>query len=478
MGFRSKLGLFSAISVLSVALGCARSPSAAVTPVALAPQPPGPIQHVIVVTVDGLKPESYLAPDAHRLRIPVLRRLVQAGASSDGARSVFPSVTYPAHTSIASGVVPGRHGVVANRAFDPLEKNQEGWRWYAEDVKVPRLWDLATSRGYSSAVINWPVTVGARVNYLVPEIWRAGTADDKKLVRALSTPGLLDAVAKAYPGFEQRWTEEGFNDEGKTDIATYLIEKASPNLLFLHLTQVDSAQHKRGLWSPEALTAIEDSDRQLGRLLEATGRAGKARSTALIVASDHGFADVNRLVRPGALLREAGLIQLDDKSKVSSWSVSLLPNGGSLYVYLKDPQDPKLRAAALKVFTDKAREPNGGIGRVLEHEEISALGGDPEAFLALDAAPNTTFAAGYAGDYDTPISVKAMHGYDPERPEMKASLLLFGPTIAKGKLSDARLVDIAPTAAAWLQLPLKGTDGKPLQAQAPGASAAPLAVSH
>ena len=483
MGSPSMLGLLSTIGVLSVALacplGCAPAPSAAVAPALPTPQPPGPIQHVIVVTVDGLKPDSYLAPDAHNLRIPVLRRLVLDGASSDGARSVFPSVTYPAHTSIASGVVPGRHGVVANRAFDPLEKNQEGWRWYAEDVKVPRLWDLASNAGYSSAVINWPVTVGARVNYLVPEIWRAGTPDDKKLVRALSTPGLLDAVGKAYPGFEQRWTEEGFSDEAKTDIATYLIEKASPNLLFLHLTQVDSAQHKRGLWSPEALTAIEDSDRQLGRLLEATQRSGNGASTALIVASDHGFAEVNRLVRPGALLRQAGLVQLDDKSKVSSWSVSLLPNGGSLYVYLKDPQDPTLQAAALKVFSDKAREPNSGIGRVLEHVEISALGGDPEAFLALDAAPNTTFAAGYGGDYDTPISVKAMHGYDPERPEMRASLLLFGPTVTKGKLTDARLVDIAPTAAAWLQLPLAGTDGKPLQGQppAPAASAAPLA-SH
>ena len=451
------------VSLALLLSGCAEAPGSAVVPAASAPQPPGPIRHVLVITIDGLKPESYTAPDAHGLRIPVLRRLVADGASSDGARSVFPSVTYPAHTSIASGVVPGRHGIVANRAFDPLEKNQEGWRWYAEDVKVPRLWDLATSAGYSSAVINWPVTVGARATYVVPEIWRAGTRDDQKLVRALSTPGLLDAVGKAYPGFDTHATEEGINDQGKTDIASYLIEKASPNVLFLHLTQVDSAQHKQGLWSAEALTAIENTDQQLGRLLEATERAGNSASTAFIVASDHGFADVNRLVRPGALLRQAGLIQLDDKGKVSAWSASVLPNGGSLYVYLKDPNDPKLQAATLKVFEDKARERDGGIGRVLQQRDISALGGDPDAFLALDAAPNTTFGAGYSGDFDAPITVKAMHGYDPERPEMKASLLLFGPNVAKGKLTDARLVDIAPTVAAWLHLPLSAVDGKVLQ---------------
>lgn len=466
--------------LLACLLGCARAPSRAVAPLSPTSTPPGPIQHVIVVTVDGLKPEVYLAPDAHGLRIPNLRHLVGDGASSEGARSVFPSVTYPAHTSIASGVVPGRHGIVANRAFDPFEKNQEGWRWYAEDVKVPRVWDLASKAGYSSAVINWPVSVGARATYLVPEFWRAGTPDDLKLLRALSTSGLLDAVAKRNPTFVEHWTEEGFSDEGKTDIATFLIETANPNLLFIHLTQVDSAQHKRGLWSAEALSAIEDSDRQLGRLLEATRRSGNAANTALVVASDHGFADVNRLVRPGAVLRQAGLVQLDDRGKVSSWRASVLPNGGSSYVYLKDPQDPALQAATLKVLQDKAAEPNSGIGRVLQHSEIAALGGDPDAFLALDAAPNTTFGAGYGGDYEGPITVKAMHGYDPARDEMRASLVLFGPTVQRGTLTDARLVDIAPTVAAWLQLPLSGVDGKALQAQAlaPAAPTATLTVGH
>ena len=478
----------AAAKVLGIAVaclfGCSRTaigPSApAAAPAAVAPQPPGPIRHVIVVTVDGLTPESYLAPDAHGLRIPNLRHLVADGASSEGARSVFPSVTYPAHTSIASGVAPARHGVVANRAFDPLEKNQEGWRWYAEDVKVPRIWDLASNAGYTSAVINWPVTVGARATYVVPEIWRAGTADDKKLVRALSTPGLLDAVGKSYPGFEQRFTEEGFSDEGKTDVAAYLIEKSSPSVLFLHLTQVDSAQHKRGLWSPEALAAIEDSDRQLGRLLEATQRSGTAASTTFVIASDHGFAGVERSVRPGALLRQAGLVQLDEKGKVSSWSVSVLPNAGSLYVYLRDPNDAALQGATLKVFADKARESNSGIGRVLDRAQISALGGDPEAFLALDAAPNTTFAAGYTGDYEGPSTVKATHGYDPSRSEMRASLVFFGATIKKGKLSDARLVDIAPTVAEWLRLPLGAVDGKALLAQPTVSSppSAPLAASH
>ena len=147
-----------------------------------------------------------------------------------------------------------------------------------------------------------------------------------------------------------------------------------------------------------------------------------------------------------------------------------------LYVYLNNAQDAALRAKALKLFEDKAREPNSGIGRVLRQAEISTLGGDPEAFLALDAAPGVTFGAGYGGEYDAPLTVKAMHGYDPNRPDMRASLVLYGPGIEKGKLRDARLIDIAPTVASWLQLPLTA-EGKPLQAQPGAPSAAPAALS-
>ena len=108
---------------------------------------PGPaVRRVIVVSVDGLVPASYTAPDAHGLAVPTLREMVQNGAWSAGALSVFPSITYPAHTSIATGLNPGAHGIVTNLVFDPLGKNQQGWRWYAEDIRAPALWDAARAR--------------------------------------------------------------------------------------------------------------------------------------------------------------------------------------------------------------------------------------------------------------------------------------------------------------------------------------------
>jgi predicted AlkP superfamily pyrophosphatase or phosphodiesterase len=180
------------------ASACVRAPASEGAPGAPPlSEPPGPIRHVILVTVDGLLPDAYLHPDAHGLRVPALRYLMANGAFSRGARSVFPSVTYPSHTSMATGVQPGRHGVVTNVAFDPLETNQGGWRWYAEDLKSAPIWDVARRAGYTTALVSWPATVGASATWLFPEYWRARSDDDLKLVRALSTPRLLDDVARA-----------------------------------------------------------------------------------------------------------------------------------------------------------------------------------------------------------------------------------------------------------------------------------------
>ncbi|MET0391038.1 MAG: ectonucleotide pyrophosphatase/phosphodiesterase, partial [Polyangiales bacterium] len=414
--------------------------------------PSGPIKHVVVVTVDGLVPDSYLHPDAHGLKVPTLRRLVADGAYSEGALSTFPSVTYPAHTSIATGVNPGRHGIVSNRSFDPLELNREAWFWYAEDLKVKPLWQVAHDVGYRTALINWPVTVGARANWLWTEIWRAKHPEDLKLIHALSTPGLARRVEHSFPGHAQRAVPPDNTDESGVDIAARVFQEGAPTLLFLHIHQVDGSQHKHGLWSEEAKAAIEGADQQLGRLFKIVERAQLAATTAFVIASDHGFADVTRQVNPGALLREAGLVELDPNGKVLTWHASAVPSGGTTYLYVNE-SSPDAADRVSQLFERKASEAGSGIARVLKPADIAALGGDPKATLALEAELGVIFGSGYQTYEGTPLN-RAAHGYSPQRPEMRASLLVIGPTIKRGVVPDARLVDIAPTIASWLALPL------------------------
>jgi predicted AlkP superfamily pyrophosphatase or phosphodiesterase len=425
--------------------------------------PVGPIQHVVLVTVDGLMPDAYLHPEAHGLQVPTLRWLVAHGAASDGALSVFPSVTYPSHTSMITGVFPGTHGITCNRTFDPLEDDQGGWRWYAEDIKRDPIWKVAETAGYQAALVEWPVSVGAKVTWLVPEYWRARNDNDRKLLRAMSTPGLLESVAAEHPDFWSRYSPSELKDDALADIATHILSKARPNLLQLHLVQVDEAQHHFGVWSPEAVAAIEGDDRQLSRIFQLLDSSGLSRDTSVIVASDHGFMNAQTMVRPGVLLREAGLVTLNPTGRVSDWKATMVVNSGQAYVYVRDPADAVTHEAVKRIFQVKTADPASGIGRVYDAAEIRTLGGDPDAFLAIEASPGYQMGGGYGGAYVATAVYHATHGYDPHRPEMRASLLMYGPNVAHGAIAGARLVDIAPTIAAWLGLALPNVDGKPLE---------------
>jgi predicted AlkP superfamily pyrophosphatase or phosphodiesterase len=447
----------AAVVVVLLAGGaCARSQAA--RPVAPgAPTPP--VDHVVIVSIDGLLPASYLEPDAHGLSVPTLRLLARTGVAARGARSVFPSVTYPSHTTMATGVPPAVHGIVTNLASDPDDRNLEGWRWYTEDIKAPTLWDVATAAGRDVALVNWPVTVGARVRWLVPEYWRAGTPDDAKLTRALSTPGLLAGAAARFPDLWQKFTPPNVADEATADIVVHLIGSAPVSLLMTHIWQTDDAQHKFGPWSPQAVVAIENADRQLGRIVEAAKAAWPWPRTLIVVASDHGFTAVTREVRPGALLRERGFVTLDPLGRMAT--------AGGLAFFYVPPGDETTRAALGTLLGRLAAEPASGIGRVYDSKAITERGGDPTAAFAIEAAPGVMFGRGYTGPPDRPSESRGQHGYDPERPEMRASLLIAGGALTARQLEGAGLVDVAPTVAAALGLALPSATGRALPVFSP-----------
>lgn len=466
--------LISAVAALVLALGTtAQSPTAKKTGTASrntnarGPLQKGagtlrPIRHVIVISVDGLIPSSYTDPDGRGLRVPLLRSLAREGAWSPGVRGVMPAVTYPAHTTLATGVSPRVHGIVSNAVFDPLGVNDGGWYWYTEDIRVPTLWDAAREKGLKTALISWPVTLGARANFVLPEFWRGNGTDGSKLLRAISTPGLVEAVAQRFPDFLAGLTPPDTRDAALADVAIQVIETSRPNLLMLHIFEVDHWQHEKGPWSPEAVSAIENADAQITRVIEAAKKAGIWDHTALFIVSDHGFARQNKLARPGVLLQEKGLIRLDEKNKIRDWKAQVLVHGGSAYVYLKDPADEQARRAVVDIFRPLSGAPGSGVARIFTQDRIAELGGDPRAFLAIEAAEGFGFASGVTGPYIVPAVKLGLHGFPPDRDDMLCSLLIFGPGIAPGKIEGARLIDIAPTIAQLLGLTLEKAEGKPL----------------
>jgi hypothetical protein len=433
-----------AATVGAVLLGAAAN---ALPAAPLSPRP------VILLSIDGLMPAVLAAPGDSTLAIPNLRRLAAEGARAEGVVGVLPSVTYPSHTTMITGVPPRVHGVVSNKAFDPTGVGNEAWLWYASQVRVPTLIDAARARRLAVGAVSWPVTVGAAADYLVPEFWRSGSshATDLELLRALSTPRLIDAAGAArgrpftYPP----------TDADRMDLALHILRAHRPDLLLVHLFELDWAEHEHGPGSPEARAAIEASDRELGRLLATLGELGLAERALVAIVSDHGFLPVETALLPNAWLTEAGLVERDEEGKVRSWRAWFQADAGSAALHLADPGDRETERRVRELVAARAATPGSGIHQVLDRRRIDSLGGDVDAVLWLDAAEGFAFSSALQPSAEPPD--RGSHGHAPDRPQLHAALVLWSPpTIAPQSLGIVPMTRIAATLARALGVDLPG----------------------
>src|SRR5262249_57289717 len=132
----------------------------------------------------ALLPHYLLGPDKYTLKTPTLPRSRRHGPHATTVRGVLPTVTYPSHTTLMTGVWPVKHGILNNVTFDPADSDPS-WYWYAEDIRVPTLWRAAGQAGYVTGNVSWPVTVGAPgIQFNVPEYCRPPMGADLKLFPA------------------------------------------------------------------------------------------------------------------------------------------------------------------------------------------------------------------------------------------------------------------------------------------------------
>src|SRR5262245_12280618 len=127
----------------------------------LVPLAPATAAPLLVISIDGLRPDYLTRADEHGLKVPYLRSMMKAGTYAAGVVGVSPPVTRPSHTTLLTGVAPAGHGIYNNTPFDPTGANKDGWYWYAVDIKVSTLFDAVTAAGRVTANVEWPVTVGA-----------------------------------------------------------------------------------------------------------------------------------------------------------------------------------------------------------------------------------------------------------------------------------------------------------------------------
>ncbi|KQT31171.1 nucleotide pyrophosphatase [Sphingomonas sp. Leaf412] len=416
---------------------------------------------VLLISLDGLRPGDVAQAKTRGMDLPVLTGLAADGASAQGVVGVLPTLTYPSHTTLLTGVSPARHGISNNLTFDPEQKNQGGWYWYAQDVRVPTLWAAAKAAGLSTANVHWPVSVAAPgIDANLPQIWRTGTADDPRLLTALATPGLIArleaAVGAPYP---QGIDESVEGDAGRVAFAEVML-RDRPQFMTVYLAGIDHAEHHDGPGSSGAKAAIVATDALVGRLVRAARAA--MPDVTVVVVSDQGFLPVDTDVNLFRPFVDAGLVTLDAKGQVTAWQAIPWLAGGTAAIRLARPDDAALVATVRGVLARMAADPAYRIARILDRAELTAAGGAGEASFFVALKPGTETGRDPLAPITRPSAYKGMHGYLPSDPAMRSTLIVAGPGVAKGR--DLGVVDmrgIAPAIARRLGAALPDAEVKP-----------------
>ncbi len=350
---------------------------------------------MVVLSVDGLDHRYLRDRDKLALKIPNVRRLMREGALANGVVGEVPTITWPAHTTILTGVPPSVHGIEADQ------------RWEYSLIKVRTIWEDLRDANLTSAAITWPVTVNAPITWNLPEYSekRQGGAMDLAAIRKKATPGLLDEIAAVYPSSPQQWMD----DRTRTLAALFLIQEKHPNFLALHLVDLDAEEHETRPFSAASKAILEYTDELIGRIL-----AVLPRDSTLALLSDHGFVSVERTVHPPV---------------------------GEVTPFWVSARDP----AAAQQLEELRNDPDSGVGRKIRSAEWTRFRPNiPEPLAAYEPADGFLFSPKPTdGRYGKPYEIGA-HGLWPGRPDYRSVFLLWGAGIKPQEMPEMSMLEIYP----------------------------------
>ncbi len=404
------------------------------------------VKHVVFISVDGLRPDFYLDSSWHT---KTMRNLMKNGTYAMGVSSVFPSMTYPAHTTIVTGVQPARHGIYYNNVFEPTGSTGKIY-WNDSTIKVPTLWSAASAKGLKLASLFWTVSANAPVSWNIPDIDDMGDAYVEKYTKPA--------------GFREELKTNVFSSAAKIEIgnniniariAAYVVLKERPNLMTIHFFAVDHAEHVQGRNGEMVKSAVSDADSGVAIIIDALKKADIWDNTVIMVGGDHGFVDVKTVVSPNVWLSEVGLA---NDVKKDDWKAQFFTVGGSAYLYVKN--DDKQVLEQVKRILAQLPESRKKLFEIVDRKKIAEIGGNPEVALALTGLNGTAFGNAFMGK-DVKAGHGGAHGYFPDFREIQTGFIAFGPGIKKGGvIPEMNLRDIAPVIAKLLGLSLPTAEGK------------------
>lgn len=421
---------------------------------------------LLVISIDAMGAKDLEGDLSH---LPTLQNIQKMGSHIKNIKGVYPSVTYPAHSTIVTGVYPFRHGIINNTMLQPRRKSPD-WYWYKKDMLVPTLFDVARKQGLKTAAFLWPVTANDQIDYHIAEIFPNRIWTNQVLVAMqASSPLFLLKMNHKY-GYLRKGIQQPYLDEFTTACAIDTLRKKKPDLTMVHLTDLDTMRHKYGVSSKEAKQALKRQDIRVQQLIKATKEANTYDETTIVVLGDHYQIDVNKLLRLNALFAEKGWLESRaDGSVKRNWRVYAKSCDGSTYVYCKKG------FGYLKDQVNMLLKDIEGIENVYDTAEAKRFGADAQCMFMIEAKKGYFFIDEAMGaivqevkkeEIGKPDRYKAVHGYHPNKEEYDTTLLLMGEGIKRGfEVASANLVDEAPTFARILQLDTfpKNVDGKVIE---------------
>ena len=411
------------IRAVALALGLA---AAAATGAQAAPG-----HKLLVVSVDGLDWRYLRDRDALGLKIPNLRRLLAQGQVADGVAGVWPTVTWPSHTSLITGARPDQHGILNNAERGvPFTESY----WSAKTLKATPLWQCVRQAGLTTAAVTWPVTVDAAITWNLPEaaMRRNGGSMDLDSVEATATPGLVADITAMYPSFAQQWVD----DRTRTQAVLYLLRKKQPDLILAHLVDLDSEAHDQGPFGKNANAILERTDELIGQMM-----AALPAGYDLALVSDHGFERLDHIANLKARMAAEGA------------AGQVRPMGGIVVA------EDEAGATYLRRLSAKGGE---GVGREIPEAELKRyapkLSG---AVAAFEPEDHVMFGGAAAGPYLTPPREKGEHGFWPLRHDYRSVYALYGAGVKPQTLPALEMVSIKDRLAAVLGLSCPGPEPTP-----------------
>lgn len=433
-----------------------------------------PAEHVILVSIDGWAHHYFEDPRCH---MPTVKKLAANGVRAKRMECSFPTVTWTNHTTLVTGVNPGRHGVLGNDYWDRKE-----WKKVPlipdpifnkeEIVKTPTIYDVVKQAGMTTAGVIWPASRGAKtLDWTVPDVF------EQELFEKYSTPQLLAEARELGIPFEKQmeWCKAGNAGKAERDymysqLAQHIIRTKKPNFLALHLVSLDSFEHAHGRQVPEAYWAANDSDNRVADLVRATEEAGIRDKTTFVITTDHGFINYTKLVNPNVMLKQEGLTKtLLGKTLAKDSQVFAMSEGGACFVYVFDQAN---RDRILAAITPKLAALEG-VESVIERKDFTTKVGhvtmeqDPrEPDLFLSAKDGYMFTDSLAdSQVITPVEgQKGAHGYLQTHPNMRGCFVISGAGVKSGEtLEQIDNRDVAPTMAKLLGVSIPGVEGRVLE---------------